>query len=210
MKVNINKKYFKEEEVRKNSLPYKAYYEALSETFDLTKINGICDVGCASGWVLHFFKNDFQDKKVHGIEYFDWHKESAPSNVKKEIEIRDIRDPLSKPRWYRTNFKYDIVNCTEVGEHIEPERTQIFLDNLRLLCNRHIIITWASSGGKSDRNNDPHLQHLNPLSFSKVKELLKSSGFKHENELSKKMLLSAKKRKDFHPWWRQSLSVWSV
>ena len=222
MKINIDNRYFPEEEIR-DPEPYKDYYSVLSSTFDLPKANGLCDLGCATGWLLHFFKNDFPDKKVLGLEYFDWQKEAAPENIKSQIQISDLREPLD------FDFKYDIVNCAEVGEHIEPEKTQVFLDNIKSLCNKYLIISWAEAGGdqefltwnmatartaqttlSNDREHDPNLQHLNPLKFPAVKELFLSQGFKYELNLSSDMLDHSLQKEKFYGWWRKSLSVWSI
>ena len=76
---------------------------------------------------MFFLRKNFPEIQIRGLEYFEYHKNAADPLVNKEIHIKDIRDSLSLGR------KYDIVNCTEVGEHIEPSSTEMFLTTLKTI-----------------------------------------------------------------------------
>ncbi len=56
--------------------------------------------------------------------------------------------------------------CFEVGEHIPPAYEHAFIQNLKHLCRRWLIITWA---GKEDRGyghvNCHHPAHVSQLLF---------------------------------------------
>ena len=80
-KVNIEERYFENEEVRKNSNPYQAYYNCLKKTLNLNDANGILDVGCATGWLNYFFKKEYPDKKKLGLEYFQYNKNNEDHSV---------------------------------------------------------------------------------------------------------------------------------
>ena len=106
--------------------------------------------------------------------------------------------------------KYDIVNCTETGEHIDPEYQDIFIDNLKRLCSKYLIISWSNSGGANDLAHDEHEQHLNPLQPYMVEDLLTRHGFTKNKILTQKMISESLKREDFLFWWRHSLGIWEV
>jgi hypothetical protein len=203
-KIQIDEKYFKEDEIRTNTKPYKDYYDCLNETFDLSLINSICDAGCANGPLLHQFKLNNPSIKILGLEYFDWQKEAADISIKENIIVHDLRDELD------INEKYDIVNCTETGEHIDPEFADVFLQNLKKVCGKYLIISWSDSGGINDIEHDEHVQHLNPLKTEEVDNLLKKHGFIKNNELTNKLLNSTQNKSDFYFWWRKSLSVFEI
>jgi len=52
-KIDLDKIYMSNEEVRKDSSPYDEYYKCLKNIFLLDEIDSFCDVGCATG---HFLK----------------------------------------------------------------------------------------------------------------------------------------------------------
>ena len=203
-KVNIEERYFENEEVRKNSNPYQAYYNCLKKTLNLNDTNGILDVGCATGWLNYFFKKEYPDKKNLGLEYFQYHKNNADQSIKDLIKICDLRNELN------LNEKFDVVNCTETAEHIDPEYCDVFINNLKRHCAKYLIVSWSNAGGENDREHDAHLQHLNPMDFNQVRELLESHGLNHQKDLSKKMILHSEGDPNFHFWWRNSLSIWTI
>jgi hypothetical protein len=203
-KTNIDERYVKSDEIRTNTKPYEDYYKCLNQTFDLNLINSICDAGCANGPLLHQIKLNNPSIKLLGLEYFDWQKEAADISIKENIIVHDLRDELNH------NEKYDIVNCTETGEHIDPEFADIFLQNLKKICGKYLIISWSDSGGINDIEHDDHVQHLNPLETQEVESLLKKHGFIKNNELTNKFLTSSQNKFDFYFWWRKSLGVYEI
>lgn len=205
-RVNINERYIKEGEIRLNSLPYEDYCNCIDNVFDLKKINSFCDVGCANGPLLYQIKKNNENIKVFGIEYFPWHKEAADILIKEQILTHDLRDELPNS----VCEKYEIVNCTETGEHIDPEFVSVFINNLKRVCGKYLIISWSDCGGVNDREHDEHLQHLNPLKKEEVEELLENNGFIKNNELTNKFVDSSYNKSNFNFWWRKSLSIWEL
>ena len=171
-------------------------------------------------------KKEYPEIFVQGIEYFGFHKDAAHDLIQKSIDILDLRDEISLSR------KFDIINSTEVGEHIDPAFTSVYMQNLKNHCRKFLILSWGNTGGENDRKRDPHLQHLNPLSFEKVSKLCYENGFKLDEVKTKELVFYSKRapkiklakgimpvlRKKlglnfdqidgFYPWWRSSLSVW--
>jgi hypothetical protein len=203
-KIHIDERYFKDDEIRTNIKPYKDYYECLKEAFNLNTIGSICDAGCANGPLLYQIKLNNPNIKLLGLEYFDWQKEAADISIKENIIVHDLRDKLE------ITEKYDIVNCTETGEHIDPDFADVFLNNLKKICGKYLVISWSDSGGINDTEHDEHVQHLNPLSSEQVDALLSKYGFVKNLELTNSFMQKSMSMSHFNFWWRKSLGIWEI
>lgn len=203
MKVNIDHRYPCESEIRTNKTPYFDYYSCLIQTFD--HIDSFCDIGCATGHLLYHIKHNDPNVIIKGYEYFDYHKNYAENLIKDNIEIYDIRDSL-----HDDVYKYDIVNCSEVGEHIDPSYADILIKNAIKLSKQYVIFTWSSHGGEFDKLHDPSHQHLNPLKYDDYIKLMKKHNLKQNIVLTKKFLDCSKNMKDFYYWWRESFVIWEL
>ena len=206
-RVNINFRYIEDEEVRKDVIPYMSYAKCIINTFNIQETNSFCDIGCATGHLIYYLKTFKSNLIVKGYEYFEYHKKSQYCNdlIRDNIEIKDIRDKLPEDV-----DKYDIVNCSEVGEHIDKNYADILINNAKLLSNKYIIFTWSSHGGENERHCDPNHQHLNPLSREKYIQLMMNHNLKPNIELTKKFLNTSNKfnQRQFYPWWRESFIIW--
>tara|TARA_B100000035_G_scaffold315153_1_gene334135 strand:- start:6973 stop:7605 length:633 start_codon:yes stop_codon:yes gene_type:complete len=205
-KIDINNRYPSEGEVRSDKKPYFDYYTCLLKTFSNEDLKKFCDVGCATGHILSFLKNN-HDSDVRGYEYFEYHKESSfcDSKIKDDIIIYDIRDELPED-----TQKYSIVNCSEVGEHIDPDYANTLIENCKKLSSKYIIFTWSSHGGDLDPGCDPLHQHLNPLSRENYIKLMMSHDLIPNMELTNAFLNESLKMKDFYFWWRESFIIWEM
>jgi hypothetical protein len=205
-RVDINNIYPPENEIRTDSRPYDEYYKILLNTFDFTQIKSFCDVGCATGHLIYNLKNN-NNIIVKGYEYFEYHKTSpyCHREIRDDIEIYDIRDP------FPSNInKYDIVNCTEVGEHIDPAFADILIENCKKISNKYIIFTWSSHGGVNDPNNDPLHQHLNPLNNQEYITLMHKHGLVENIKLTELFLRKSLEYHHFYYWWRESFVIWEI
>ncbi|HIB42872.1 MAG TPA: hypothetical protein EYO37_02665 [Nitrospina sp.] len=205
MKIDINKRYVEEEEVRVNDAPYRAYYDCLAEAFDFSTVDSVCDVGCATGHLLYFLKKH-KNVKVKGYEYFSFHKDSeyCKEEIRDFIEVRDMRDPLPED-----TEKYSLVNCSEVGEHLDPEYASTLVENTKKLSDKYIVFTWAYRGDPSHKPKEM-IQHLNPLTLSEYTKLMEDHGLKYNDEITNKFLAASLKTPDFYFWWRESLRVFEI
>ena len=86
----------------------------------------------------------------------------------------------------------------------------IFLNNLKKLTTKYLIISWANSGGVNDRVNDKNLQHLNPLPIEKVRQMVSDYGFEFDERLTNLFINSSLNKNEFYFWWRNSLSIFKV
>jgi SAM-dependent methyltransferase len=203
-KINIETRYPSEGEIRKSDLPYNEYGECLLKTFP--KINSFCDVGCATGHLMSFLK-ERTGCKTKGYEYFEYHKTSeyCKNNIKEDIIIYDIRDSLPED-----TEKFEIVNCSEVGEHIDAEYADVLIENSKKLSSKYIIFTWSSHGGEHERHCDPLHQHLNPLPRNKYIELMEKHGLKQNEQLTNTFLKETRRKRNFYDWWRESFIIWEI
>lgn len=197
-KIDIDKLYKQESEIRVDIKPYDEYYECILHSFKNDKINSFCDIGCSTG---HLVNNMLNQCDSCGIEYFQYQKDNASERVRDCINIMDIRDPII------FDTKFDLVNCTEVAEHVDPKFINIFLDNLKKLTGKYLILTWSSS---YPPNLEGPPQHVSPLEFDDVHLLMKKWGFKFDEEKTNNFLEKSKNYSNFYFWWRESLTIWRV
>jgi hypothetical protein len=198
-KIDIDKLYKVEIQTSSTSSPYDEYYACLLETFggEMEDINSFCDIGCSTGWLVH---NMSKIADSYGIEYFQFQKDHASEEVKDRILIRDIRDPLD------LDTKFDLVNCTEVAEHIDPQRLDIFLDNIKKISGKYLTFSWSSEYPPPD--GPP--QHVCPLPPSDVHKIMNAWGYEYQEEKTKKFLSVSHNYNRFFPWWRNAYSIWKV
>ena len=110
---------------------------AIIDTFEIPPLSTIIDVGCAIGdFVDGFYERGY---KARGIEGSGAAMEFVLPRVVDKVIRWDLRKRI--PGFGR----YDLCICLEVAEHIEPEYTETFLDNLCLLSDK-ILMTAAPPG----------------------------------------------------------------
>lgn len=194
--ITLNEELYSQKgEVREDASPYTEYFDILKKTFDLNKINSFLDVGCSTGWILYYLKKDYQID-VCGLEYFEYQKDNAHISIREKILIKDLRENIELGQ-------FEIVNCTEVGEHIEPAALDNFLENLNKFTKKYLIMTWSSTfppiGGPP--------QHVSSLEYNDFVRLLETYDFKKNNDLTKKLIENSKNYKNFNYWWRDSITV---
>ena len=119
------------------------------------------------------------------------------------IEIYDIRDELPD-----NIEQYEIVNCSEVGEHIDPAYADVLIENAKKLSSKYIMFTWSSHGGDLEPHCDPLHQHLNPLSNNEYMKLMKKHNLRPNIELTTKFLNASRNKSNFYFWWRESFVIW--
>jgi 2-polyprenyl-3-methyl-5-hydroxy-6-metoxy-1,4-benzoquinol methylase len=190
----LMEKLYSEEEYDRDNLPYRMYMKAVEEVFSLTTISSFADLGCNNGQLLSSIKAKYPKLKLWGCDYFLWSKKYADKTV---VDCIDIYD-LSTPILFKDTF--DIVNCTEVGEHISVEFEDTLIDNILKVTNDILILSWS---------NEIQEQHLNPRPKSYIVEKLASKGFVFwecvthtlESKLRKLQIYGAKY------WWADNVMV---
>ena len=110
-----------------NTSTYYPVYKTLTE---IIPINSVADLGCRVGYLISIFKEN--GASVLGFDVFEYNKTSCQPNIKDNFIVYDLRNPI--PKQY-TNTKYDLIVSTEVGEHIDPEHSTQYLNNIKSLMH---------------------------------------------------------------------------
>ena len=205
-KVNIDERYIKEEEI---SLGHEGnqqkYFKALLGTFsdELSNMESFIDVGCREGFLMKEMSEKTDISSISGLDYFTWGKEICPAELRGSYHKWDLRDSLEEADWM--NKKYDIVNCTEVAEHIDPAYCDVFMKNLEMMTGEYLIISWSP-----DATNDPNHQHLNPLGIEEFHAKMEEYGFVRNDRLTARLVTEG--RNHGIPFWylTNGISVWEV
>lgn len=198
-KLLIDNIYTEDSEYREDISPYQDFYEVLKNTIDLNEINSILDIGCSTGHLINIVKTNHPHILVNGIEYFDFHKNLAPETIRNDLLIEDIRNPLSLD-------KYDIVICTEVAEHIEPNSLPGFIMNIKKSTGTYLVMTWSNS--YPDNTGPP--QHVSSLRYSDYIKIMNGYKFKKNTELTNNFINESLKKVNFNYWWRDSIVVFET
>jgi 2-polyprenyl-3-methyl-5-hydroxy-6-metoxy-1,4-benzoquinol methylase len=194
MKNNIKDLYIEDEYKNDLKNPYHAYLSALEDVFDLKIIDSICDVGTGTGNLLYFAKKKYTKIEIAGYEYFEWSKQYAHQTVSEYIKISDLSESLKN---YKT---FNLVNCSDVGEHIKKESEDVFIDNLCKLSNDILIVSWS---------NEVNDQHLNPQKKSYIIKKIIKKGFQEWTEKTSDLRFSLKNKikHEAFPWLSKSIMV---
>lgn len=99
----------------------------------------IWDFGCGDGKNVQALRKLRPNRKVSGIEGSPVHGGS----------VRPIQWDLTYPLWLGEPRS---VLCLEVGEHIPPEKEEVFLDNLARNCYKRMVLSWGIPGQKGTRH----------------------------------------------------------
>jgi hypothetical protein len=120
--------------------------EKMANQFD---VKSVVDFGCAQGYYLEGFQR--AGAKVQGFEYsYDAAKQFIPDVVDDFVSMGDVSDLLEC-------IDRDTSFSIEVAEHILPEKSEAFADNLAG-ATRQIILSAAQPGSKGTGhiNNRPN------------------------------------------------------
>lgn len=196
MNKNIEIKY-QEAEYMRDMEPYVAYLRAIEEVFDLTIINGFADLGCNNGQLIKTLHKKYPDIEILGLDYFEWAKKHTDTSIQEQIKITDLGLP------YDFEKQYDIVNCSEVGEHLEPKVENVLLDNITKASKDIIILTW------SNIKNDSNSQHINPHSKKYIISKFDIRGFGYWKEATDKIKNILRLSLDGvgYTWWADNIMI---
>lgn len=131
----------------------KYLIEAIKNLYKDKYIKNVADLGCGDGEYTKKFRE------------FGWEADGYEGNEEYTDNPVDLTIPLNP-------HKYDLVVCLEVGEHIPPEKCEMFLDNLEKFTSKYLVLSWGipGQGGKG---------HVNCLPNETIIEYMKKRGFKY-------------------------------
>ena len=101
-------------------------------------IQSVCDFGCASGFYLDGFRE--HGCFIKGYEYC--YQEAKPfmnSDTAKWISKANCMEPI-----FAVYNGYDMTMSIEVGEHLLPDSSDTFIDNLVRASKKYILFSSAS------------------------------------------------------------------
>lgn len=150
---------------------YREWENAIGKhIFTTLKPTSILDLGCGVGSYIEGALNA-GCQTVMGIEIsFDVAKEFFTNDISPFIRYGDATKQID------IDQTFDCVMSFETGEHIDPNGTQAFIDNIVRFSNKYIVMTVASPG----QGGTGHI-NLRPKDF--WISAIESKGFKHKQEL---------------------------
>ncbi len=188
---------YKEIEYTREMTPYMAYFQGLEDVLDFTITDSFADLGCNNGRLMEALNAKYPHIEMIGYDYFEWSKQYAANSIKEFVYVSD----LSKPFTFKK--QYDIVNCSEVGEHIPKEAEQDFIDNLVNATKDILLLTWSNQ--KTDHDG----QHLNPRPKGYIIKELEKRGFSYWEIESRKLRANLYNRLDGigYGWWAKNIMI---
>lgn len=161
------------------------FYDAFLNHFN---INSILDVGCGRGAWLSIAKRKGVSS-VFGIDgdYVDLKTLLISQN---EFEKKDIEQPFELKK------KFDLVQCLEVGEHINKEKSDVLVKNL----TKHgdFILFSAAQPGQGGTN------HINEQEIKFWQKIFKDNGYLSFD--FPRILI--KDKKNIMPWYRYNMLLY--
>lgn len=145
----------------------------------IPKKGRVLDIGSATGTISFYFAS--RGLFVDGIELSKNAIKYAILN-QRMFGLKNIRF-FNKPiENLKTKFKYNLITCLEVLEHIEDDATLLKFLSRRMANNSKLIITVPSINAPLYRLGllkkfDIEVGHLRRYSSSGLRSLLKQSGF---------------------------------
>ena len=197
--VQLDSNYLPDNEIRTDNKPYEALYKSLFALNEFKQVKSFIDVGCSSGNLIDLVCTNLPTIECAGIETFTFLRNAAPVNVIGKIFLEDLRFPL-----INKYLKFELTVCLEVAEHIDPNSLDDFIDNLKHLTSRYLVMSWSSSYPPPDAPP----QHLAPLKKFQYKKIMRKSGFIEDKKLTTRLKEVAKSEPYFHIWWLETITVW--
>ncbi len=186
---------YDEEDYARPKFFYTLYRKALEEILDFRQLESIADLGCQNARLLESVHEKYPHLKITGFDVFEWAVKHAAPAVKDSIVLADLRKPLEH------KDTYSIVNCTEIGEHLEPEYEATFLDNVAQLTADILILSWS---------NTPSEQHFNPRPKKYIISEMKKRGFVADHRSTRKLRHALRHLVTpyGHQWWAEDVVVY--
>jgi len=130
-----SKEFFKKRHSKDNKWKLKIG-EMLSRIYNL---ESLVDFGCGEGEYLQGALK-YGVRKVLGFEYlFDNVKKYLPTEILEHVKYGNVMESIDCG-------KFDCAMSIEVAEHILPEKSEAFVDNLVNASKKYILLTAAPCG----------------------------------------------------------------
>jgi len=139
------------------------FSETLAKIISKNFSGKIFDVGCGNGAYVDFL-NKNEEITCKGVDGTDFKN----GNI-----VHDLTIPF--PKKVNESGIKGTVMCLEVAEHIPKEFETVFLDNIDVLCEDYLILSWATIGQGG-------FGHVNEQDRDYVLRTMNSRGYKLLND----------------------------
>lgn len=161
--------------------------QAIDCLCEILLVRTIFDFGCGPGWYVKFLKD-----RGYGIQGYDGNiyveeMSSLFFNNGFYCQNTDLGESV------RADEPADLILSLEVGEHIPPDKENIFLDNLVHNSKKYIILSWAIPNQKGDG-------HVNCRTNSYIIDRMKLRNFRINVPVS----IILRKKSDL-PWFKSTI-----
>jgi SAM-dependent methyltransferase len=187
---NLDKAYPKKFFARRKSLTWRVPI-VCDAIIDVFKLKAVIDIGCGNGdLVKGFLERDVKAWGIEGTENATNSDVLKLSHKKYQYHYLYVWD-LRKPFCCQLR-KFDLAICFEVAEHIEPEYTDIFLDNLCSVSDR-VLFSAAGPG-----QGGIHHHNCQPEEYWMSKFRIKNYANQHFNYNCRGIVDRLKEK--WYPW----------
>lgn len=168
------------------------YFEYGSALEGVFLNSSFMDIGCANGHLLdYFYQKGIKD--IAGIEGSEAAFKYMPEHIKCYVSKADLSRVIGI-----SAEKYDLVNCTEVGEHIPFKYENIFLKNVTGFVGKYLVLSWADTW--EGWHGMEKQEHVNPRSKGYVIKKLKAMGLDFNKKLTDELVKNLSTRKVHDHW----------
>ncbi|MCX6816330.1 MAG: hypothetical protein NTZ93_00420 [Candidatus Beckwithbacteria bacterium] len=164
--------------------PKKIYFAYARAIWEIFKPKELIDFGCANGYSLEWWQK--KGIRISGVEAARAAFKYMPRTIKPYVKKLDLRNKLNLGQ-------AEVVNFTEVAEHIDKKYEATVLNNVIGSVKDYLIISWS---------NEVNPEHVNPRSLKYIKRQI---NLFFEPELTQALKNKLKSAKIYQHWHKNVL-----
>jgi SAM-dependent methyltransferase len=176
----------------------RAEFHAIAETLheQLRPFETVVDVGCGASLILERLAE--LGHEVRGFDGSPHARAVAPEPIRDAITIADLAEVA--PGELAGGHRFDLVVCTEVGEHLDPALADHLVAVLVELARDSIYFTAARPG----QGGTDHVNEQLPIYWIRKFE---AGGFVYQRDRTELVCAGLRERVRQMPWYERSSMV---